>query len=170
MNDNPMVQDEILDVKDFVLRGVRVPTKWLSHKEIGERVTAIRERLGVDAYAELARRVGLSPTSAGDIRKIEKGEWPEGREPNARLLMKIAALAGEDVTYFQVPASDDRGRRDNLIIAAWLEARAAELRAISERSEVEAVAARVDEGRELEKEEARGRRRAKSSPRGGPRP
>lgn len=166
-----MVQDGILDVKDFVLRGVRVPTKWLSHKEIGERVASIRvERLGDISYRELARRVGLQPTSAGDIAKIEKGDWPNDREPNARLLMKIAALVEEDVTYFQLAATEDQSRRDNLVIAAWLEARAAELRAISGRSRAEEKGGRSDEARDLKAKKAQGRRRAASSPPGDPRP
>lgn len=102
---------------------------WLSSKEIGERVRAIRKgQLGVTT-ARFAELVGLQASSGSDISKIEGGTlWPDGK-PNLRLLAKIAKLGGRDLSYFQADADDAaEERRDKAVIAAWLESRLRELR------------------------------------------
>lgn len=126
-NDNPRLRDTIPDVKDGIPNVAHKSPKWLGHKEIGLRVKAVRDRLGV-SQGEFAERVGLAGGQS-DIGKIERGVlWKEGNDPNVGLLVKIAALADEGVEFFQASTGIDIERRNRLIVAQWYAAEAERLR------------------------------------------
>lgn len=95
-------------------------SKWLGRKEIALRAKRLRERLGV-SQAELAEQLGLT-NGQGAISALERGAW-RGKGPNAKLLLALCQLAGEDVGYFQggEPAAEDTERAEMFVAADWME-------------------------------------------------
>lgn len=176
-NGNTTVQVKILGVKVFDLARRSVSAKWLSRKEIGARAKAIREALGIDSKAEMARQLGR-PKSASDITKLENGTlWDDDQKPNVRLLMDLAGLGRKELDYFR-EGSVDQEEAEKIIAAAWMERLAKQLRAdvaASVRSRERAEAERAAQGHEDLREATNpqtppARRRGAASGPGGRRP
>ena len=113
--------DKILGVKDNLqARGQRT-LMWLSYKEIGERVTAIRLGLpGSPSRAAFAKLLGREG-SASTIGNIERGcerSWKHG--PNEKLLREIASLGGLPIGHFQTGDVRNLERQEKLAVLRWL--------------------------------------------------
>ena len=94
---------------------------WLSYKEIGERVTAIRLSLpgtpSAQEFAELLGRKG----SVSTIRNVEKGcepSWKKG--PNEKLLRQIADLGSVHIDHFRAGNVHNLDRQEKLSVLRWL--------------------------------------------------
>lgn len=95
----------------------------LSDKEKGGRFAELRGRLGWTP-TEAARQLQTDPSN---VAKWEKGTKPIPEH----VLEAIAKAAAESVVYLLVSSAETEQsqKRDNLVIAGWLEAEAAKLRA-----------------------------------------
>ncbi len=121
------VRNHILDVKNILQMTDPGPV-WLSHKEIGRRVAAIRKSLGVSQDV-MAKRLDR-PKSGGTIGKIERGQmWGESQQrPDLRLLEDIAILGGLGLDHFRAGDVTNLERAETLIVIGWLDKMADELR------------------------------------------
>ena len=137
--------DKILGVKDNLqARGQRT-LMWLSYKEIGERVTAIRLGLpGSPSRAAFAKLLGREG-SASTIGNIERGcerSWKHG--PNEKLLREIASLGGLPIGHFQTGDVRNLERQEKLAVLRWLNKVADDLE-----KEVDAIPVSVGEHEEV---------------------
>ena len=94
---------------------------WLSYKEIGGKVAAIRLSLpgkpSPQKFADLLGREG----SVSTIRNIEHGcepSWKNG--PNEKLLRQIAKLGEVTLDHFRDGEVRDLERQEKLAVLRWL--------------------------------------------------
>jgi transcriptional regulator with XRE-family HTH domain len=105
-------------------------SRSLSGNEIRDRFIELRERLGW-TQTDAARELEVPQPSVSQWERLERPIPEKHRR-------EIAHRAGEPETYLKVmdPLDGARPRRDRLIVAAWMAAEAARLRAeVTERPE-----------------------------------
>lgn len=111
-------------VKPFMVYGDTVPSNMVSENELRLRFIDLRNRLRL-SQEELARYLG--------VKQPQVGKWESegvGTPIPRKHLAALADLAGEPMAYFDGITDVVRvTRRDQLIVAFWLEKLGADLRA-----------------------------------------